>query len=139
MIVLELTVVRCLGYPPSLLYLLMTVGPAVVTLSIADQDTPRLLRPALVFGRVPLFYSLLHLPLIHLLALIVCYFRYGDIHWMFESARLDQFPMARPPGWGYSLPVVHVVWTGVVVVLYPLCQWFGRLKQRRSDVWLSYF
>jgi uncharacterized membrane protein len=125
-------------YPASLLYLLMTLGPAALILWMLDKGTPRILRPALVFGRVPLFYFLLHLPLIHLLALIVCYSRYRDVHWMFESARLDQFPMARPPGWGYSLPVVYIVWVGVVLALYPLCEWFGRLKQRRTDVWLSY-
>jgi len=125
-------------YPPSLLYLLMTLGPAVLILWMVDNGTPRLLRPTLVFGRVPLFYFLLHLPLIHLFALIVCYFRYGDVHWMFESARLEQFPMVRPPGWGYSLPVVYVAWISVVLALYPLCQWFGGLKRRRSDAWLSY-
>ena len=79
-----------------MLYLLMTLGPAAVILCVLDKGTPRILRPALVFGRVPLFYFLLHLPLIHLAALIVCYGRYRDVHWMFESARLDQFPMVRP-------------------------------------------
>ncbi len=126
-------------YPPSLVYLLMTLGPALLILWLADRGTPRLARPALVFGRVPLFYFLLHLPLIHLCALVVCFVRYHDVHWVFESARLDQFPMARPPGWGYSLPVVYAVWAGVVLALYPLCAWFGRVKQRRSDPWLSYF
>ena len=126
-------------YPPSLLYLLMTLGPALLILRLADHGTPRLARPVLVFGRVPLFYFLLHLPLIHLCALVVCFVRYHDVHWVFESARLDQFPMARPPGWGYSLPVVYAVWVGVVLALYPLCAWFAGVKQRRSDAWLSYF
>jgi len=126
-------------YPPSLVYLLMTLGPALLILWLADRGTPRLARPALVFGRVPLFYFLLHIPLIHLCALVVCFVRYHDVHWVFESARLDQFPMARPPGWGYSLAVVYAVWAGVVLALYPLCAWFGRVKQRRSDAWLSYF
>jgi uncharacterized membrane protein len=125
-------------YPPSLLFLLMTLGPAALILWVLDKRTPRILKPALVFGRVPLFYFLLHLPLIHLAALIVCYGRYRDVHWMFESARLDQFPMVRPPGWGYSLPVVYLVWAGVVLALYPLCEWYGKLKQRRTDFWLSY-
>ena len=125
-------------YPPSLLYLLMTLGPAILILWMVDTGTPRIFRPALVLGRVPLFYFLLHMPLIHLLALIVCYVRYGEVHWMFESARLDQFPMARPPGWGYSLPVVYMVWIGVVLALYPVCRWFGTLKQRRDDLWLTY-
>jgi uncharacterized membrane protein len=125
-------------YPPSLLYLLMTLGPASLFLWMAEGATPRMLRPALVLGKVPLFYFMLHLPVIHLLAVAVCYARYGDAHWMFESARLDQYPVTRPPGWGYSLPVVYLVWACVVIGLYPLCAWFARLKQRRHDAWLSY-
>ncbi len=71
--------------PPSLLFLLMTLGPALLLLRALDQRTPRLLQPALVFGRVPLFYFLLHLPLIHLLAVVACYAMNGAVHWMFES------------------------------------------------------
>jgi uncharacterized membrane protein len=125
-------------YAPSLLYLLMTLGPASLFLWMVDGVTPRLLRPALVFGRVPLFYFILHMPVIHLLAVAVCFARYGDAHWMFESARLDQFPVTRPPGWGYALPVVYLVWACVVIGLYPLCVRWARLKERRHDAWLSY-
>jgi uncharacterized membrane protein len=126
-------------YPPSLLYLLMTLGPAMIFLWAVDAGTPGFLRPALVVGKVPMFYYLLHVPLIHLLALIVCAARYGQVHWMFESPGLDDFPITKPPGWGYSLPIVYLVWVFVVVALYPLCRWFAGLKQRRSDAWLSYF
>jgi uncharacterized membrane protein len=125
-------------YPPSLLYLLMTLGPAMVFLALADRGTPRVVRPALLFGRVPLFYFLLHLPLIHLLAVVVCYARYGTAHWMFESATLDQFPVTRPPGWGYALPIVYAIWIAVVVALYPLCVWFAGVKQRRDEPGLRY-
>ena len=125
-------------YPPSLLYLLMTLGPASLILWMLDKGTPRSLRPTLVFGRVPLFYFMLHLPLIHLLAVIVCLGRYHDAHWMFESPTLDQFPFTRPPGWGYSLPVVYGVWIVVVLTLFPLCRWFATLKAQRTDSWLSY-
>lgn len=126
-------------YPPSLLFLLMTLGPALLFLWAVDGGTPRFLRPALVLGKVPMFYYLLHFPLIHLLAVAVCYARYGQVHWMFESPTIDKFPITTPPGWGYSLPVVYLVWASVVIALYPLCRWFAALKQRRSDVWLSYF
>jgi len=126
-------------YPPSLLYLLMTLGPAILLLWAVDAVTPRLLRPALFFGKVPMFYYLLHIPLIHLLAVGVCYARYGHIYWMFESPDLNSFPMTRPPGWGYSLPIVYLVWAVVVVALYPLCRWFAGVRQRRNDAWLSYF
>lgn len=137
-----LTVVSFLNatkYPPSLLFLLMTLGPAVLILWAVDTSTPSWMRPALIFGRVPMFYFLLHIPLIHLFAVAVCYARYGHAHWMFESPNLGQYPFTLPPGWGYSLTVVYLVWLVVVVTLYPLCRWFGGVRQRRSDAWLSYF
>jgi uncharacterized membrane protein len=127
-------------YSPSLLFLLMTLGPAALILWMVDNwRVPPALQPVVTFGRVPLFYFVLHLPLIHLLALVICYGRYGAVHWMFESTQIDQFPVTRPPGWGYSLPIVYIVWIGVVVALYPLCLWFAGLKRRRTDWWLSYF
>ncbi len=126
-------------YPPSLLFLLMTLGPALLFLWAVDGGTPRFLRPALVLGKVPMFYYLLHFPLIHLLAVAVCYARYGEVHWMFESPTIDKFPITTPPGWGYSLPIVYLVWASVVLALYPLCRWFAALRQRRSNAWLSYF
>jgi len=126
-------------YPPSLLFLLMTLGPAMLVLWAIDGRTPGFLRPALTIGKVPMFYYILHVPLIHLLAVIVCYARYGGVHWMFESSNLAQFPITPPPGWGFSLPIVYQVWAFVVLTLYPLCGWFAGLKQRRSDPWLSYF
>ncbi len=125
-------------YPPSLLFLLMTLGPALLFLWAVDGGTPQWLRPALVLGKVPMFYYLLHFPLIHLLAVGVCYARYGQAHWMFESPTIAQFPVTTPPGWGYSLSVVYLIWVSVVLALYPLCRWFAGLKQRRSDAWLSY-
>jgi uncharacterized membrane protein len=126
-------------YPPSLLYLLMTLGPAMLFLWAVDAGTPRWLRPALTIGKVPMFYYLLHIPLIHLLAVGACYVKYGQTHWMFESPGLDDFPVTKPDGWGYSLPIIYLVWAVVVLALYPLCRWFAGLKQRRSDAWLSYF
>lgn len=125
-------------YPPSLLFLLMTLGPALVFLSVVDRGMPRSLRPALVFGKVPMFYYVLHFALIHLIAVGVCYFRYGSAHWMFESPDLGHYPFSAPPGWGYSLPVVYMVWAFVVFAMYPLCRWFAALRQRRNDAWLSY-
>ena len=125
-------------YPPSLLFLLMTLGPALLFLWAVDGRTPEFLRPALVLGKVPMFYYLVHFPLIHLLALAVCYARYGQVHWMFESPSIDRFPITPPPGWGFSLPIVYLIWVSVVLALYPLCRWFAALKQRRSNAWLSY-
>jgi uncharacterized membrane protein len=126
-------------YPPSLLFLLMTLGPALIFLALADRHTPRMLRPALTIGKVPLFYYLLHFALIHLLAVAICFLRYGSAHWMVESPDLAHYPFTPPPGWGYSLPGVYLAWAFVVVAMYPLCRWFAALKARRSEAWLSYF
>ena len=124
--------------PPSLLFLLMTLGPALLLLCAAERGTPRWLQPALVLGKAPLFYYVLHFMLLHLLAVGVAYARYGDAHWMFESPDVANYPFTPPPGWGFPLPVVYAIWIGVVVALYPLCAWFADLKQRRRDPWLSY-
>lgn len=124
--------------PPSLLYLLMTIGPALLLLRALERPTPSALRPALVFGRVPLFYFVVHLFLIHLLAVILCYAMNGAVHWMFESPTLSVYPFTTPPVWGVSLPWVYVVWIALVVMLYPACAWFADVKQRRRDPWLSY-
>lgn len=131
-------------YPPSLIYLLMTLGPALIVLALFDRagEPGRLLRPVLVFGRVPLFYYLLHIPLIHLLALGYSYARFGGPTGLFT---MEPFVAAMtgnsvyPPEYGVSLPVVYAVWAAVVLLLYWPCRWFAELKQRRRDPWLSYF
>ncbi|MDB4882869.1 MAG: hypothetical protein JWL95_1635 [Gemmatimonadetes bacterium] len=125
-------------YPPSLLFLLMTLGPALLLMRAVDGRTPDWLRPALIIGRVPLFYFMMHVLLIHLATVVASYARYGTAHWMVESPTLDRFPVTQPPGWPVPLPVVYLVWIGVVLALYPMCRWFAALKARRSDVWLSY-
>ncbi|MEO8505710.1 MAG: heparan-alpha-glucosaminide N-acetyltransferase domain-containing protein [Acidobacteriota bacterium] len=125
-------------YPPSLLFLLMTLGPALMLLAALDGRAPRALRPAYVFGQVPLFYYLLHLPVIHLLAVAVCFARLGDAHWMFESPNLGQFPFTQPPGWGFDLPWMYLAWAAVVLTMYPLCRWYAVYKRGHKSRWLSY-
>ena len=100
-------------YPPSLLYLLMTLGPAMLFLWAVDAGTPGWLRPALTIGKVPMFYYLLHVPLIHLIAVAVCYARYGQAHWMFESPTLAQFPVTQPPGGDILCRLF--IWSGVAL------------------------
>jgi uncharacterized membrane protein len=134
-----LSFLRTTKYPPSLLFLLMTLGPALVFLAALDRGTPAPLRPALVFGRVPLFYYVVHMPLIHLAAVAVCLARYGSAHWMFESPWPDLFPFTPPPGWGFGLPVVYSIWLAVVLAMYPLSRWFAGVKRRSDNPWLSYF
>jgi uncharacterized membrane protein len=125
-------------YPPSLLFLLMTLGPALLFLRAVDARVPSWLRPAVVLGRVPLFYYVLHVVLIHLMALVACWYRYGAVHWVFESPTPDRFPFTQPPGWPLPLGAIHLIWIGVIVLLWPLCRWYASLKARRSDWWLSY-
>jgi len=133
-----LSFINTTKYPPSLLYLLMTLGPALLFLRAVDGRTPRALQPALVFGKVPMFYYVLHIVLIHLIAVGVCVARYGSSHWMFESPTIDKYPITQPPGWPVPLPVVWLIWVCVVVLLYPVCRWFAGVKRRRTDWWLSY-
>ena len=85
-----------------------------------------------------MFYFLLHMPLIHLVAFAVCAVRYHAVHWMFESPNLANFPVAFPPNWPVSLPWIYTVWAVVLLTLYPLCRWYARVKQRSTSVWLSY-
>jgi len=125
---------NCHKYPPSLLYLLMTLGPAMLVLALVDGGSPRWLMPVLVFGRVPLFYYLLHLPLIHGLAVLFAHFQLGRTDWLFGNP----FGHGAPEGYGYSLPVVYLIWIGVVVLLYPACRWFAQVKRRHPSAWLSY-
>jgi hypothetical protein len=117
----------------------MTLGPALLMLWAFERRTPQLLRPALFFGKVPLFFYGIHLRLIHLLAVALCFAGYGQVHWIFESNDMSKYPQASPPGWGFGLPVTYLIWILVVAALYPLCLCLARLKRRRTDRWLSYF
>jgi uncharacterized membrane protein len=125
-------------YPPSLLFLLMTLGPAVLLLRVFDASIPTWLRPALIIGKVPLFFFVVHFFVIHLLAVAVSYLRYGTVSGMFQSPDLAHFPFSAPPGWALGLPLLYAVWAAVVIALFPLCRWYAGVKQRRHDWWLSY-
>ncbi len=127
--------INCQKYPPSLLYLLMTLGPAIASLAFLERvnlKPSRLAQPFVVFGRVPLFYYILHLYLIHALAVAFAIIKYGP-------QLAEAFKIGRPPAdYGYNLWVVYLVWLGVVVALYPVCRWLAGVKRRRRDAWLSY-
>jgi uncharacterized membrane protein len=132
-----LSFINCEKYPPSLLFLLMTLGPAMIALALFDRAPGKFARPFVIFGRVPLFYYLVHLPLIHLLAVVFSYARYVPAYWLFTDPKSG--PELSSPHHGYSLPVVYLVWLGVLLMLFPVCAWFARLKQRRRYAWLTYF
>lgn len=122
---------NCEKYPPSLLYLLMTLGPAIAVLALLDREFDAWSRPLVIFGRVPLFYYLLHLPLLRVLVIVFAIAKYGKQVFTLSQ---DQ----PPPGWGYNLPGVYLIWLGVLLLLYPACRWFAAVKQRRREAWLSY-
>jgi uncharacterized membrane protein len=119
-------------YPPSLQFLLMTLGPAIAVLPLFERLTGPGARALIVFGRVPLFFYVIHLYLIHALALTV-----GTLAG-FDPRSFLFIWLKNPDGWGYGLPVVYLVWAGVVLALYPACRWFAGVKARRREAWLSY-
>ena len=116
-------------YPPSLDYLLMTLGPALVALALLERASGTMARWVSVFGKVPMFYYILHLYLIHALSVAV-----GLVTNAFNAATAS----GRPPWDGVSLPGVYLVWILVVVLLYFPCRWFAAVKALRRDWWLSY-
>ena len=124
--------------PPSLLFVLITVGPALLFLRWSDASTPRFLRPALTIGRVPMFYFLAHVLVIHLIATVAAIARYGSPAIATQSPTLDKYPMTQPPDWPASLPVVYATWVLALLILFPLCRWYARYKATHSPPWLSY-
>jgi uncharacterized membrane protein len=125
-------------YPPSLLFLMMTLGPTLLLLRAFETGVPALFHPALIIGKVPLFFYVLHFYLIHLLAVGASFVRYGTVSGMFQSPDLAHFPFTEPPGWGAPVPIVYAIWAFVLLAMYPLCRWYAGVKQRRTDWWLSY-
>jgi uncharacterized membrane protein len=141
-------------YPPSLLFLLMTLGPAMLALAwfesgsslqrvVTDRrsdSAPRSVADRIrnffiTFGRVPLFFYLLQWYTAHLISVVVHLAAGKPVGWMFSSSTILNGP---PPGMGFSLWVVYACWIAGVLLLYPLCKWFARVKARRRDWWLSY-
>lgn len=123
-------------YPPSLQFLLMTLGPALMALPWLDRVNAErgLARVLQVFGRVPLFYYVLHLFLIHTLAILVANAVHQPSDWL-RGGPMMLFP---PEHYGHGLPFIYAMWATVVVLLYLPCKWFMEYKRRHSDWWLSY-
>lgn len=126
-------------YPPSLLYILVTIGPALFFLSATEGPLNRLSRPISVFGRVPMFFYLVHIYVLHGVAVIAAML---SGHKASDMVNLTTWVTAEPKlsGYGFDLWVVYAVWIGTIFLLYPLCKWFDAYK--RSHIarqrWLSY-
>ena len=128
-------------YPPSLSFLLMTLGPALILLAWFDRPGLTPLNPLVVFGRVPLFYFVLHFYAAHAAAVVLSLLTYGASTWRFAFHPVPSMggPGALfPPDFGWNLCVVYAVWLAIVLALYPVCRWFAGLKATRRDWWLSY-
>src|SRR5882724_8878995 len=137
---LSLTLVsffNTLKYPPSLDYLLMTLGPSLIVLGLLDGAKAErgLSRILLVYGRVPLFYYVLHLYLLHVMAILVALAFHQPIWHGTVIAGISP----RPLGYGHGLPFVYAMWVVAVAILYLPCRWFMELRRRHRDwAWLSY-
>jgi uncharacterized membrane protein len=119
-------------YPPSLLYVLMTVGPGLLLLAAFESAHGAAADVLRTYGRVPLFFYVIHIAVAHLVAgLLALATGYG-------SVVLTNLFLVKPPGWGFGLSGVYVMWAIIVVSLYPACRWFARIKATRRDWWLSY-
>jgi uncharacterized membrane protein len=124
-------------YPPSLLFLLMTLGPAILFLALFETRSPSgpIRNFFVTFGRVPLFFYVLQWFLAHVIS-IVLHLAFGKpVAWLFGSP-LNFGP--PPQGIGFNLAIVYLSWIAGVLILYPVCKWFAGVKQRRRDWWLSY-
>jgi uncharacterized membrane protein len=128
-----LSFINCEKYPPSLLYLAMTIGPALLLLAAFENARGRLADCIAIFGSVPLFYYVAHLFLIHALAVAFAWATIGETAWLFGS-----LAAGKPAGYGLGLAGVYAVWVAVVVALFPLCRAFAAIKRRGRAWWWSY-
>jgi uncharacterized membrane protein len=124
-------------YPPSLLYLLVTLGPAMIFLSFAEKSNGWLSRQIQVIGRVPMFYYLVHIYLIHFAAMAAAQLSAGHswsdmllVNWVSFDPKLQ--------GYGFNLATTYLVWFALIVVLYFLCRWYDQYKRTHKHWWLSY-
>jgi uncharacterized membrane protein len=122
-------------YPASPLFLLMTLGPMIALLPFADRARSWFANILTTFGRVPMFYYLLHIPLIHAVSLLVWYMRDGAFH----QERFATAPyVSMPPEQRWSLALLYLVWALVVAILYPVCRWYAQAKAHRPREWMRY-
>ena len=126
-------------YPPSLDFLLMTLGPAMIVMAWLEKFDFHFTNPLIVFGRVPFFYYGAHLFLAHLITIGMNFVRYGAKSFLLiASPSMGGSSELFPADFGFPLWTVYSVWVVVLLLLYPACLWFARLKQRRHDWWLTY-
>jgi uncharacterized membrane protein len=119
-------------YPPSLLFVLMTLGPALIALSLLHRAKGPVADVLVTFGRVPFLFYVTHLYLVHALAVV------AGVAQGFPGVAMRTFSGLLPEGYGFGLPVVYAVWLCVVAALYPVCRRYAALKAQSRAWWLSY-
>lgn len=133
-----LSFIKATKYPPSLLYILMTLGPAILFLAFTENAKGPVSRFISVYGRVPMFYYLLHIYLIHVLTMMAAAL-FTSYSWKLWLLQEPLWFTKTLKGYGFSLGVVYMVWIGIVLALYPLCKWYDRYKMNHKEKWwLSY-
>jgi hypothetical protein len=117
------------------LFLSITLGIIILSTAFLEKAKGSLTKFFITFGRVPLFYYLLHIPLIHGLAVLTAIIFGAEFSFMFGNRP----PWEWPEGWGFNLEVVYAYWVGIVLLLYPVCTWFADIKSKyKENKWLSY-
>jgi uncharacterized membrane protein len=122
-------------YPPSLCYITMTIGPALIFLSLIETVQNKLTNILGVYGRVPFFYYVLHFYLIHVIC-VIAFFATG--HTSKDIVDINTPFLFRPQHWGFDLPIMYLIWLFVIIVLYKPCKWFDQYRRSHHQWWLSY-
>jgi uncharacterized membrane protein len=133
-----LSFIKVNKYPPSLLYILMTLGPALLFLAFTEKLQNSVVKVVSVYGRVPMFYYLIHIYVIHLVAMVASGITPGE-NWKIWILTKPIWFTTDLKGYGFSLPVAYLIWLIIVIALYPLCKWYDSYKQAHKEKWwLSY-
>lgn len=121
-------------YPPSLLFILMTLGPAILFLAFVEIPLNKITNLIAVYGRVPLFYFIVHIFFIHIAYILIGIITATDIGKLFRSNLIEPIPE-----FGFKLWIVYVIWIAIVALLFPLCKWYDAYKTaNKQKWWLSY-
>jgi uncharacterized membrane protein len=132
-----LSFMNVVKYPPSLLFICATIGPALLFLAAFNSAKSGLAKFITVFGRVPFFYYVIHFYVLHLVAMILFLARGHSYAEGLKGVPGFGFKFLMP-GEGYSLGIVYLVWFLLIIALYPMCKWFAEYKRNHKDWWLSY-
>jgi uncharacterized membrane protein len=121
--------------PPSLMYLCMTIGPALVALALTEKIHNKLTAFLTVYGNVPFFYYFLHLCLIRVVNIILFFALGFHTNQIADPKSISLF---RPNNFGFNLGVVYLIWLFIILALYFPCRWYSKYKRTHYQWWLSY-